>query len=202
LLPLLAFDTGEKYLGKINLYQKNSYYKQQAYAELDWKRFYQSLPAQSIVDPNSYDLHLLSAAVFFATEKMRESKHVKTLQFSQQLRDAAVVHTQQMIEKNFFNHFNPLTPALHSPEQRMQLFGVKSSSLAENVDYTFIVIGSNTNYIQLAEKIVKDFYDSPPHRKNMLGKEFTHLGCAAIFEPNNKQGARYVKVTQDYSADY
>ena len=203
LIPLLALNSGDRFLNKIALYQKDSYFKQKVYADHDWKSFCKLPEAQAIVDPSNYDLHLLNAAVFFATDKMRESKHAKPLQFSSQLRNAAVVHTDQMVEKNFFDHFNRSTPALRSPEQRIGLFGISASTtLAENVDYTFIEVSSNITYIQLAEKIVEDFYNSPPHRKNMLGKEFTYLGCAAIFEPHDKNGARYVKATQDFSANY
>ena len=202
LLPLMAFDTGEKYLDKIAPYQKASYFKQQVYAEHNWKSFYKMLPAQSIVDPNNYDIHLLNAAVYFATNKLRESKGLKALQFSPQLRDASVVHTNQMIEKNFFDHFNRLTPALRSPDQRIKMFGVNSTAEAENVDYTNIIVNGKTTYIELADKIVDDWFHSPPHRKNMLGKEFTHLGCAGMFEAKDKQGARYIKATQDFSADY
>lgn len=202
LLPLLAFDSGEKYLDKIASYQKASYFKQQVYTGHNWKSFYKTLPAQSIVDPNDYDIHLLNAAVYFATNKLRESKGLKTLQFSPQLRDASVVHTNQMIEKNFFDHFNSKTPALRSPDQRIKMFGVNSAAEAENVDYTNILVNAKTTYIALAEKIVDDWFHSPPHRKNMLGKEFTHLGCAAMFETKDKQGARYIKATQDFSANY
>jgi uncharacterized protein YkwD len=201
-LPLLAFDTGEKYLDKVALYQKNSYFKQQVYTEHNWKSFYKMLPAQSIIDANDYDFHLLNAAVFFATNKMRESKGLKPLQFSPQLRDASVVHTDQMIEKNFFDHFNNRTPALRTPDQRIKMFGVNSASEAENVDYNNIPVTGKITYIELAEKIVDAFYHSPPHRKNMMGKEFTHLGCSAMFEAKDKQGVRYIKTTQDFSANY
>ena len=202
MIPLLAFDAGEKYLAKIELYQKDSYYKQKVYDEHNWKSFYQLKEAQANVDPNNYDLHLLSAAIFFATNKLRESKGLKTLRFSPQLRDAAAVHTNQMIEKNFFDHFNNRTPALRTPEQRIKLFGATSTALAENVDYNNMQLSGKTTYLQLAEKIVDEFYHSPPHRKNMLGKEFTHLGCAAMFEARDKQGARYIKTTQGFSANY
>ena len=203
LLPLLAFDSGEKYLGKIEWYQKDSYYKQKVYAQHDWKSFYRLKEAQANIELFDIDEHLLSAAVFFATNKMRESKHVKPLQFSHQLRDAAVVHTNQMIEKGFFDHFNKFTPDLRSPDQRIKLFGIASTALAENIDRTGSRIDGKTTYLQLAEQIVQDFYDSPPHRKNMLGKEFTHLGCVAVFEQlGHQQWTHYVKVTQDYSGDY
>ena len=191
LFPLLAFNAGEKSLNKIELYKKESYFKQQVYTEHNWKSFETLKEPRTVVDPNNYDLHLLNAAVFFATQKMRETKRVRVLQFSPQLRNAAVVHTDQMIEKNFFDHVNRTAPALRTPEQRIGLFGIGATALAENVDYTYILVNSQSTYLQVAEKIVKDFYDSAPHRKNMLGKEFTHLGCAAIFEPTDKDGARY-----------
>ena len=201
LLPLLAFNAGDRYLNKISLFQKASYFKQKVYAEHDWKSFYKLRESQAPVNPNNYDLHLLNAAIFFATEKMRESKGAKPLQFSPSLRNAAVVHTDQMVEKNFFDHINKATPALRAPEQRIKLFGITQVDLAENVDYNYISIESESTYIQLAEKIVDDLYDSPPHRKNMLARQYTHLGCAAIFEPVDKDGARYVKATQDFSGN-
>ena len=202
LIPLFAFDAGENYLAKIPLYQKESYFKQQVFAEHNWKSFYKLKEAQAIINPNNYDLHLLNAAVYYATNKLRESKGLKTLQFSPQLRDAAVVHTNQMIEKNFFNHFNNLTPALRSPDQRIKLFGIGTTAMAENIDYNYILLNGKKTYLQVADEIVDDFYHSPPHKKNMMSKEFTHLGAAAIFETRSKQGAMYFKATQDFTADY
>ena len=202
LLGLLSFDTGNGYLEKIPSYQKDSYYKQKVFVERSWKSFYQLKDAQAFVDPEHYDLHLLNAALYFATNKLRENKGGKVLKYSPQLRDAAMVHTSQMIERNFFDHYNRLNPALRSPEQRIKLFGLNSNAMAENVDYTYIPVNGNTTYLQVADKIVDNFFHSPPHRKNMLGKEFTHIGCAAMFETKDKQGVRYIKATQDFSADY
>ena len=202
ILPLIAFDDGSRYLNNNHLYKQDSDFKESVYVHSAWKGFYELKEAQAIIDPARYDLHLLNAAIFFATNKIRESKKVKALQFSSQLRDAATVHTSQMIEKNFFDHFNRFSPCLRTPEQRIRLFGITSTAYAENVDYNYIKTDGRTTYLELAEKIVQEFYDSPPHRKNLLGKEFTHLGCAAIFESRNKQGACYLKCTQDFSADY
>src|SRR4051794_13492167 len=110
LLFLIA--DGDSFLKDIPLYQKDSYFKQKVYAEHDWKSFFQLKEANQIIDPDNYDLHLLNAAVFFATNKLRDEKKLKQLKFSNALRDAAVVHTQQMIDKKFFNHFNNRVPKL------------------------------------------------------------------------------------------
>jgi uncharacterized protein YkwD len=200
-LLFCSFDSGNKYLDKIRLYQKDSYFKEQVYQDKDQKGFYAMKEPNQSIDPDNYDLHLLGAAVFFATNKLRVSKGLKPFKYSNQLRDAAVIHTSQMIEKNFFDHFNNFTPALRSPEQRMKICGVNADATAENVDYNHLLRSDHATYIQLAETIVDVLYHSPPHRKNLLNKIYTQCGCAAIFESKDKQGARYVKATQDFSSN-
>src|SRR5688572_1875913 len=108
-ISFLFPDSGDKFLNEIPAYQKDSYFKQKVYAEHEWKSFYKLKEANEIIDPDNYDLHLLNAAVFFSTNKLREEKKGKTLKFSASLRDAAVVHTQQMVDKKFFSHTNNKT---------------------------------------------------------------------------------------------
>src|SRR3954467_5614133 len=103
-------DSGEKYLADIPSYQKDSYFKQKVYEEHDWKSFYQLKEANEVVDPNDYDFHLLNAAIFFSTNKRREEKKLKPLKFSAGLRDAAVIHSYQMVAKNLVNHMNNKKP--------------------------------------------------------------------------------------------
>ena len=115
LLTLFLPDSGgEKFLEEILLYQKDSYFKTKVYVEHDWKSFVQMKEANEIINPDNYDLHLLNAAVFFATNKLREEKKLKPLEFSAELRNAAVVHSYQMVAKKFFSHFNNKTAKLRS----------------------------------------------------------------------------------------
>src|SRR6185436_13246076 len=183
---LLAMPGGNKFLEEVSLYQMDSYFKQKVYDEHDWKSFYQLKEAGEIVKPDNYDLHLLNAAVFFATNKLREEKRLKPLNFNAGLRDAAVVHTSQMIEKKFFNHINNKTPKLRSPDERMRMFGATTRAAGENIDLNNIPMPSNTNYLQLADKLVYAWFHSPPHKKTMLSRLYSHLGCAAIFEHSDK----------------
>ncbi len=200
LLVLVAVSGGgEKFLEEIPLYKKDSYFKEKVYEGHSWKSFSALKEVNQIVDPNNYDLHLLNAALFFVTNKVREEKKFKPLKYSAQLRDAAIVHSQQMVEKRFFDHFNSKTKKLRSPEDRMVLFGVQASAMGENIDYNNLEMPSKSSYIQLAEKIVDEWMHSAPHRKTMLSKTYTHLGCGAMFEASNKDGVRYIKATQDYS---
>ena len=202
LLPLVLVlfkPDGDKFLNEIALYQKDSYFKQKVYAELNFKSFSQLKEASEIVSPENYDLHLLNAAIFFATNKVREEKRLRPLAFSSTLRDAAVIHSQQMIEKRFFDHMNNKTRKLRSPDDRLKLFGVNATAMGENIDLNYITMPSKTTYLQLAAKIVDAWMHSTPHRKTMLSKSYSHLGCAAAFEEKDKSGVRYVKATQDYS---
>ncbi|MDB5283991.1 MAG: Cysteine-rich secretory protein family [Bacteroidota bacterium] len=189
-------------MSKIEIYQRESYFKKKVYEENEWKSFYKLAEADQVIAPNNYDMHLMNAAIFFATNKLRESKNLKSFIFSAELRDAAVVHTQQMIQRNFFDHFNNRAPKLRSPEDRIKLFGVNSSASAENIDLNNVEMPCRISYKQLAEKIVKAFYDSPPHRKILLDKKYQYIGCAAIFDNHDKGGYRYIKTTQDFSAAY
>jgi len=196
--PVRDAGAGEKFLHEIPAYQKDSYFKLKVYTEHNAKSFYQLKEANEIINPDNYDLHLLNAAVFFSTNKLREEKKLKALQFSAGLRDAAVVHTQQMVDRKFFSHMNSKTPKLRSPDERMKMFGATFTACSENIDWNNILVPSNTTYLQLADKIVDAWFHSPPHKKNMLSKQFSHLGCAAVFEQKNKNGARYIKATQDF----
>ncbi|MFN8285915.1 MAG: CAP domain-containing protein [Chitinophagales bacterium] len=201
LIPLLAFDDGESYLQKVASYTKDSYFKEEVYKEKDWKAFYKMPEANAAVDPKTYDMHLLSAAFFYATNKLRQEKRLPVFSYLPALRDAAVLHTNEMIERNFFDHYNTRNRKYYSPDKRMKLFGVESDAGAENCDFNYLELNKGITYIQLAEEIVKDLYKSPPHKKNMMNKAYTKMGCAVLFEKKEKDGAWYCKATQDFSAN-
>ena len=150
MLPLLAFDGGEKYLSQIELYQKESYFKKQVYTEHDWKSFSKLAESNAICNPENYDMHLLSAAFFFATNKRRDEKGQKPLQFTSELRNAATVHTWQMIEKKFFDHFNRRNSDLRAPDQRVRLFGTNSPAYAETIDMNNVAVPANETYWHIA----------------------------------------------------
>lgn len=196
---VLQISGAEKFINEISLYNKDSYFKQQVYQEHDSRSFFELPEAKAQIDPDNYDLHLLNAALFYATNEIRIKKNRKPLGFNAALRDAAVVHTYQMVEKNFFNHYNTKTPRLRSPENRVTLFNTAAAAVAENIDWNHIE-AAETSYAEVGRLIAKDFYESAPHRKNMLSSQYKKLGCAVIFEKADREGFRYFKATQDFSA--
>ncbi len=204
-LLLMSFDLGSRLLNKLPFYKKESYFKKDVYSEKSWKQFYAVKEAQQVVNPADYDFHLLNAAFFYATNKLREEHKVKLLQFSEALRDAAAFHTHEMVAKKFFDHYNNTgVPKLRSPRQRMQVFtGNQQLGLSgENCDENFVEPYEPLTYIQVAERIVQDLYDSPPHKANMLEKGFRYFGGAVIFEqPRGKNEAVFLKATQDFTSN-
>jgi uncharacterized protein YkwD len=202
LLPLIASEQGDKYLEKIPAYSIDSYFKQQVYTDKDWKAFYKMDEPQKKVDPQHYDLHLLNAAFFYASNKLRSDKKLPPLEFAGGLRDAALVHTNEMITRNFFDHYNKKDRKLYAPDQRMKLFINQPTFSAENCDENFVADNESITYIQLAERVVKHLYDSPPHRANLLSKQVKYMGCAIMFDaPKPKLNATYLKATQDFTSN-
>lgn len=198
--PLLALQSGNVYLDRIELYAKDSYFKEQVYAEKDWKSFKEMTEAQRVIDPKNYDMHLLNAAVTFAGNKLREEKKLKQLKFSAGLRDAALVHTYEMVTRKFFDHYNRKDRKLYSPQQRIQMFIPNPAAIAENCDENFIIPGEKISYWQMGERIIKHLYGSPPHKENMLSKSYDYVGWGVVFESlPRKGGAYYLKATQDFS---
>jgi uncharacterized protein YkwD len=197
---MLLFQNSNQYLDEISAYNKDSYYKQKAYSENDWKRFYDSSIPNTILDLNHLDLHLLNAALFYSTNKLRSSKGLKELEFSGPLRDAAVVHTYEMVKRNFFDHYNRKNRKLYSPANRFELFEVRANATAENVALNYLNPGSPKTYIQIADIVVDALFHSKEHRLNMLSKNYSKLGCAIYFEQKPKNGVWYFKATQDFSS--
>lgn len=202
-VPLAVPNAGTALLSKIVLYQKDSYFKSKVYDEIDWKDFYKLSEAQRPLDPQQYDFHLLNAALFYATNKLRENYGLPSLKFSAGLRDAATVHTDQMVRKNFFSHYNHLgSKKLSTPESRMKIFVNDPHISGENVAENYVEPDEHLSYIAVAERVLTDLYNSPPHRAILFGKGFHYLGCAILFEPvKGDEEAVYLKATQDFGSN-
>lgn len=189
----------DPYLQRINGYSNESYYKQKVYAEHTWKTFYALADAKKVIDVDNYDLHLLNAALFYATAKVRSEKGLGEIKFNNGLRDIALIHSHLMVTKKFFDHNNKFDAKLKTPSQRMALIGISNTWTGENIDLNYIENNKNITYLQAAEKAIADFLKSPPHRKTMLDKNYNCLGTAIFIEATDNQGVRYFKATQDYA---
>lgn len=83
------------------------------------------------------------------------------------LRCAARVHTQDMADREFFDHTNPDGEA---PWDRMESAGYSWSNAGEN-----IAGGSST-----AAGVVQQWMDSPGHCENIMSPDFVDIGIGYV----------------------
>jgi uncharacterized protein YkwD len=158
------------------------------------------------IDFTRIDYPLLNAAIFFATNEARVQNDRKPLAFAFELERSAFLHAKSMVEQSFFAHENPYDKTRKTPEQRAKLAGIKNPFVAENIatragivyepNTPFYLIAEeqgtfsytsggpiipNHTYLSFAEAIVKQWLDSPGHRRNLLSKDALQLGCGAYF---------------------
>jgi uncharacterized protein YkwD len=108
----------------------------------------------------------------------RNQKGVGALSLQDQLGAASEFHSQDMAQKNYFNH--RLSNG-DSPEQNMERFGYT------NWTHTGENIAAGTNY-DTAREVMKAWQDSPEHNKNMLNGAFKEIGIGRAFDANSKYG--------------
>jgi uncharacterized protein YkwD len=141
--------------------------------------------------------------MFFAVNKYRESKGVAPLKFEPRLRDAASIHSYEMVKKNFFDHMNNTDPKLRGPDTRIALCGYHGQKLSENLARNYADRGRPLTYTQLADKTIEALSKSKEHNQHMLDPDLEKLGCAAIFESTaTAEGVIYFRLTQDFGRDW
>lgn len=181
--------------------QNQAIFSDSAYAKYTWQSFLKISQLQDTLNWEEVDYSLLNAAVFFLTNKARETNRRKLLTFSPLLRNVADYHSEQMAQYEFVDHYNRSNAAYSTPEKRGKRFKVEV--IAENVASSFLYdYKSGTNfyraskgeafdfydddnhpilphtYLGFATQIVNDWMSSKGHRSNILHPGLRTLGCA------------------------
>lgn len=176
------------------------------YKHTTYKNFRDNPLFSQTIDFTRLDYPLLNAAIFFVTNEARVENDRKPLTFALELERSAFLHAKSMVEQSFFSHENPYDKARKTPEHRARLAGIKNPFVAENIatrsgivyepNTPFYLIDANQGtfsytsggpiipnhtYLSFAEAIVKQWLDSPGHRRNLLSKEALQLGGGAYF---------------------
>lgn len=117
----------------------------------------------------------------------RETHGVAPLAADPLLERAATGHSQEMAALDYFSHTSP-TAGRETPSDRIRLAGLNFRASGEN-------IASFTGHAEstLAEKAVRGWMNSPPHRKNLLSPMFTHIGIGI-----GRNGDKYT-LTQNFA---
>jgi uncharacterized protein YkwD len=191
------------YLARVTKYNEASLFEDARYKEIDWAKFYKMDEPNELVDPVNYDFDLLNAAMFYAVNKYRASKGIAPFKFDPRLRDAATIHSYEMVKRNFFDHINYYDEKIISPDKRMELCGYQGQKLAENLARSYADRGRPLTYTQLADKVVMELSKSKEHNRHLLDPTLEKLGCAAVFEGGaTPEGVVYFRLTQDFGRDW
>ena len=112
---------------------------------------------------NSYEI-----LVFEITNSFRSKNGIPQLVYDDAIAETARKHSKDMIDRNFFSHYNP--DGL-SPFERMNADGILYSYAGENIA---------AGYDDPME-VVYGWINSSGHRSNLLSGNFTRLGVGVVF---------------------
>lgn len=96
---------------------------------------------------------------------------LKPLKLNEELSNVATIKSQDMINKNYFDHNSP---TYGSPFDMMKKFGISYRSAGEN-----IAMGQRT-----PKEVVTAWMNSEGHRKNILNANFTEIGVGVAKKSN------------------
>lgn len=195
IMTVNLFAGSSQWLKENTKYQKSSYYKAQVYSEYDAKSFYQLKDIYQVIKIDSLDIHLLNACLFFTCNQLRAMYKLPPFLFNANLKDAATIHSWQMAKYHFFDHNNPYNSSLKTLSNRFDICKLEYSTYGENCHKHYIADNKYT-YIKLAQDIIESLYKSPPHKQNMLDRDFSFSAVGVALEKSQREA--YILVTQDF----
>ncbi len=172
---------------------------------------------------DALDPALFDRAILHFTNEQRCANGLSPLQTDRGLQSAATGHSQDMARLDFFDHNSPV-PGKTKFVDRLRQEGVSFTAAAENLGRNsvlgidsgrpFFVIDRPTcqfsyeqggtpiaphTYRTLAREMVTSWLNSPGHRENLLGAQYTRLGSGGAFKENSRSCGDIV-ATQKFAA--
>lgn len=167
--------------------------------------------SQAIV-PKDYDLNILAQAIFEATNELRVELGYSSFKSSKDLFEAAQFQADRMAKRKRLQHDWRGDKKYGTARARITQFGANFRATGENIarDYLVDIPSGQTYYLneagqaitrqgkpipyrsyqQIARKVVKDWYNSPGHRENLL-RDFEYLGIGASKLVPEKKGPNF-----------
>jgi uncharacterized protein YkwD len=179
------------------------------------------------IDARKPNNALLDAALFHLTNEQRVKYHLSIFTYSYAIHKAAIEHSESMINRDFYSHDNPYSPANKTLPDRIFLQTWEFKEMAENIAQHDI-LGGNTNiycfsipangqdyvflncdskkpvpmftYVELAWAVVNGWMNSPHHRDNILNPRLKAMACAGRLSKNpfKTQRSPFARLTQDF----
>jgi uncharacterized protein YkwD len=151
-----------------------------------------------IMDPKSQiDITELEMKIHRLVNHERTSRGLRSLSYDDRIADIARAHSQDMVDRNFFDHENPSgeDPTVRGNEAgyscRKDYGSYYTYGLAENIAMTpvhsnVMGCGSTTSLDGLAECIVDGWMTSPGHRENILTATYTMEGLGVAYSGDDE----------------
>ena len=158
---------------------------------------FKQLPAvHQKIAGSTFNYRLMDAAIFFRTNEERIRYNLPEFNFSIALEKAAIGHSIDMAQNNFFSHQSPI-PGKSRMTDRLRQVGIDFSACAENI---FNSYDDDLTYWLMASKLVEGWMNSSGHRANILNPTYRYLGCGA-WPFRNPQSPTYYRFmsTQNFS---
>ena len=125
-------------------------------------------PVQTSGEFSAYQQEVLNIV-----NKERTSRGLSALKFNAELAKVATTKSQDMIDRNYFDHNSP---TYGSPFDMMKKFGITYKSAGEN-----IAMGQKT-----PQEVMTAWMNSDGHRKNILNSSFTEIGIGIAKDKNGR----------------
>ena len=125
-------------------------------------------PAQSAA---SSEVSEFERQVVELTNAERAKQGLKALTLDNELSRVAGIKSQDMKDKNYFDH---TSPTYGSPFDMMKSFGISYKAAGEN-----IAMGQTT-----PQQVVQAWMNSEGHRANIMNANFTHIGVGHVASGN------------------
>ncbi len=142
----------------------------------------------------------VEAEILRLTNDARARQRLPALSLDARLRAAARQHSQEMGNKNYFEHNSP-EENWHSPAQRCYLAGFWGQLTGENIA-AIQIAGIMTpaceqfpTPLAVAQRLVENWLNSPPHRKNIMDKDYKLLGVGVTLKDDQ------VLATQEFGKE-
>ncbi|HIJ75046.1 MAG TPA: hypothetical protein HPP83_13200 [Candidatus Hydrogenedentes bacterium] len=123
------------------------------------------IPGPTNGDGVSLDISSKEEDAFDAVNQERVAEGLSILTMREDLRAVARAHSEDMADRDFFDHVNPDGD---DPFDRMADAAITYNTAGENIAWT--------NYSNAVEQVVDGWMNSPGHRANILNTNFTHTG--------------------------
>ncbi|MGM9550924.1 MAG: stalk domain-containing protein, partial [Clostridia bacterium] len=138
--------------------------------EVQWDQATQTVTINSNYNQFDFpdDKESLEKQVLNLVNKFRTEVGLTPLEWDDALADVARMHSEDMVERGFFDHYNPDG---YSPFDRMEKYGISYMSAGEN-----IAAGQTT-----AESVMNSWMNSPGHYANIMNTSYKKMGVGIAY---------------------